>query len=169
MVVTHAELLELSDADLLGQCEVQTRRGSGPGGQKRNKTESAVRLRHAPSGITVQSDDTRSQHQNRRRALARLRERIALTLRHEIDPATWKPPESLARLLQGAVGRNNPDYLPAVAALLDLFVAVGCSVRDAAQHLGIGTGALSRRLLADESLARAVNGLRAERGLRLLR
>jgi hypothetical protein len=169
MSVTHTDLLPLSDADLLRQCDVQTRRGSGPGGQKRNKTESAVRLCHTPSGITVQSDDTRSQHKNRQKALTRLRERIALTLRCELDLAGWNPPEQLQLLLQGSIGRNSLDYLPAVAALLDLFVAVSCSVRDAAEKLGISTGALSRRLLADERLARAVNALRAERGMRLLK
>lgn len=47
-------------------------RGSGKGGQKRNKTESAVRCTHEPSGAVGQADDTRSQHQNKRLAFARM-------------------------------------------------------------------------------------------------
>ena len=60
----------LSDAQLLDQSEVDTYRASGPGGQKRNKTSSAVRLRHLPSGLIVIAEESRSQHENRERALA---------------------------------------------------------------------------------------------------
>lgn len=63
----------LPDDELLGQCEVETRRASGPGGQHRNKTESAVRLLHRPTGIVVQASERRSQGQNLAVALERLR------------------------------------------------------------------------------------------------
>jgi ribosome-associated protein len=55
---------------------VEVARASGPGGQHVNKTESAVRLRHPPSGVVVSSQDTRSQHRNRETAFARLIERL---------------------------------------------------------------------------------------------
>jgi ribosome-associated protein len=55
---------------------VEVARASGPGGQHVNKTESAVRLRHPPSGVVVISQDTRSQHRNRETAFARLIERL---------------------------------------------------------------------------------------------
>src|SRR5258707_6364884 len=71
----------LSDAQLLGQCAVDTYRGSGPGGQKRNKTSSAVRLRHLPSGLIVIAEESRSQHENRARALRRLRQALYLKVR----------------------------------------------------------------------------------------
>src|SRR4051794_41766574 len=61
----------LTDAQLLAQCAVDTYRASGPGGQKRNKTSSAVRLRHLPSGLAVIAEESRSQHENRARALRR--------------------------------------------------------------------------------------------------
>ncbi len=54
----------------------ETARGTGPGGQARNKTESAVILKHRPSGVTVRCDTSRSQHQNRVTALALLRARL---------------------------------------------------------------------------------------------
>jgi len=67
----------LSDDALLAQCEVQAHRASGPGGQHRNKAETAVRLVHLPSGISVEGKDQRSRTQNVRIALGRLREKLA--------------------------------------------------------------------------------------------
>ena len=57
---------------LLEECDVETHRASGPGGQHRNKTESAVRMTHRPSGIVRVAKDERSQLLNRRIALERI-------------------------------------------------------------------------------------------------
>src|SRR6266540_99573 len=76
----------LNDAQLLAQCEVDTYRASGPGGQKRNKTSSAVRIRHLPSGLIVIAEESRSQHENRVKALKRLRQAFYLKLREPISP-----------------------------------------------------------------------------------
>src|SRR5579885_1332779 len=81
----------LSDAQLLAQCAVDTYRASGPGGQKRNKTSSAVRLRHGPSGLIVIAEESRSQHENRVRALRRMREALYLKLREELSPEQLMP------------------------------------------------------------------------------
>jgi len=70
-------ILPESDEDLLRECEVETFRSSGPGGQHVNKTESAVRLRHGPSGVVVSSQQERSQHRNKAICLEKLREKIA--------------------------------------------------------------------------------------------
>jgi peptide chain release factor 1 len=77
--ITVAVLPEPSeDALVLHEKELdwKTTRGSGAGGQKRNKTESAVDLTHLPTGITVHCETERSQHENRRLALGRLRARL---------------------------------------------------------------------------------------------
>ncbi len=68
-----ARAARLSDDNLLAECDVQFFKGSGPGGQHRNKTETAVRLTHRPTQLVVTATERRSQLQNRGEALARLR------------------------------------------------------------------------------------------------
>jgi peptide chain release factor len=63
-----------TSADLLAQCEFSYTRSSGPGGQNVNKTDSAVILRHKPTGIKIKVQEYRSQYQNKQRALERLQE-----------------------------------------------------------------------------------------------
>ena len=73
------QLFQLFDTDLeilKKQVTVETYRSSGPGGQRKNKTETSVRLKHSPSGITVVATEHRSQSQNLKLALERLRKRL---------------------------------------------------------------------------------------------
>ena len=66
-----------SDDELLAQCEVETFRAGGPGGQHQNTTESGVRLRHRPSGVMATSRARRSQYLNKMDALRRLRIKVS--------------------------------------------------------------------------------------------
>lgn len=61
---------------LLAECEVTPYRSSGPGGQKKNKTESSVRIRHLPTGIVRIATESRSQSANKLRALERIHEAL---------------------------------------------------------------------------------------------
>ena len=66
-----------TDLDALKkQVVIETYRSSGPGGQRKNKTETSVRLKHLPTGITVIATEHRFQSQNLRLAFERLRERL---------------------------------------------------------------------------------------------
>ena len=61
-----------------GELEYSFFRSSGPGGQKKNTTDSAVRLRHLPTGLVVVSTSSRSQFQNKQLALLELARRLAV-------------------------------------------------------------------------------------------
>jgi len=81
--------IALEDAALLAECLETFFVGGGPGGQHRNKTESAVRLVHRPTGLAVTATERRSQAQNRAAALERLRAALVpLARRRRVRRAT---------------------------------------------------------------------------------
>ncbi len=165
--------LGLDEGELLAQCEVDRFRASGPGGQKRNKTDSAVRLRHRPTGLESIAVESRSQHENRACALKRLRLTIALEAREPIaDVATYEPGEAITGRMRGqriAVSTKNPAYPQVVAEVFDVIAASEWRLSDAAPVLGLSTAALGRFLEADPVVFRAANERRAALGLGLLR
>ena len=101
-------ILPESDEDLLRECEVDTFRSSGPGGQHVNKTESAVRLKHVPSGIVVSSQEERSQHRNKVICLRKLRNKVAqLNFRPKKRVPTRIPGCAKKRTLQEKAQRSQ--------------------------------------------------------------
>jgi protein subunit release factor B len=73
------ELIRLpeSDEELLRECEAETFRSGGPGGQHQNKVATGVRLRHLPTGLVATCREGRSQHRNKMNCLRKLREEAA--------------------------------------------------------------------------------------------
>src|SRR6476469_7639110 len=97
-----------SDEELLRECEVETFRSSGPGGQHVNKTESAVRLRHLPSGVVVTSQQERSQYRNKTPSLQKLREKIPrLNYRAPARVPTRIPRSAKKRTLEDKARRGE--------------------------------------------------------------
>jgi len=173
--VPRVDHLLASDEALIGQCEVDRYRASGPGGQHRNKTESAVRLRHKLTGAMAIGEDSRSQSENKLHAVRRLRATIALDLREPVRLDGFAPSPRLAAFVAagtaplGAKTKLTGAYWAAIAELLDLLVAGELEIATTAGRLGITTGALSKLLLHDDAVARVVNDLRRARGMRALR
>ena len=165
------QLLGLADAALLAQCDVDRLRGSGPGGQKRNKTESSIRLRHAASGLAAMSGESRSQPENKARALRRLRERFAFDMRQRVELDNYQPPPALAALVAQETVRKSEkwlrsaEYLRGAGDLIDLYQAAGCSLPEVARRLGVSQARLERLVRVDPRLARKLGELRtAQRG-----
>jgi RF-1 domain len=158
-----------SDDELLRQCEVDRYRASGPGGQKRNKTESAVRVRHRATGIAAHADDSRSQHENRARAVKRLRGHLATELRAPIELATYAPSPRLRELLDGGAARLGEKTRLTAGFWVAIAWACGVEVAATGERVGLGSAAVAKFLTCDPEVLRTINQERARRGLRPLR
>jgi peptide chain release factor-like protein len=148
----------LSDEQLLAQCRFEAFRGPGPGGQKRNKTSSSVRLTHESTGISALAGESRSQQVNRNSALKRLRHRMALQIRLD-----WKP-----KALDLDLSRRSAEYPGRMGEVLDALAANDWSVSETAKDIGATTGRVIRFLHGDEQVLAYVNQWRRERGLKAL-
>ena len=93
------ESFELKESDV----SFQTFRASGPGGQHRNKVETAVRLIHEKSGLIVVASDGKSQHQNRKKAWEKLRSRI-----NELNQSSFQKQNLDKWMAQIEIERGNP-------------------------------------------------------------
>lgn len=157
--------LDFSDDQLRAECVVHTHRIGGPGGQHRNKTESAVRLEHRPSGLSVTGQERRSQHQNAANALARLREAIAVQVRAPL-PETHVWPESVRIQNQRLkVSEKNAAFYHVLGAALDALAEFRGSPKDAAAYLGVTTSSFTRFLAGHPKAWIEANDIRRQYGL----
>ena len=155
---------------LLRDCEVRHERRRGPGGQHRNKTESAVVIRHLPTGIEGQAAERRSQFDNLRNAVKRLRMNLALAVRTtsqaEAAPsALWK-----SRCHDGRIGINadHDDFPTLLAEALDVLKSRNVHLPGSADQL-LCTSSQLIKLLKKEPRALAwLNEERRKHGLTLL-
>ena len=152
--------------DLLRQCDETRTRRSGPGGQHRNKVETAVILRHRPTGISAEASERRSQADNRRVAVWRLRLSLALSQREppELDApsALW---QSRRRGQQLSIAADHDDYPALVAEALDRLLPVGFEIKPAADALGVSSSQLMKLFRQVPAAWMAINRLRSEAGL----
>jgi hypothetical protein len=167
------EFWELTDEQLIAQCDWYARRASGRGGQKRNKTSSAITLRHRPTDITVVATESRLQGANREKALERLRLALALAVRRAVDPETFTAPaelhEQIDRNGKLKVNPRNPRYLSILATALDLLDYYRGQVSPAADRLGITTTNLVNLLEHDPKAWTAAQAMRKKYELPVLK
>ena len=176
-VSPHRPHLSLDDAALTGECDVHLYRSSGPGGQHRNKVSSAVRLRHRPTGVTAQAEESRSQHDNRRMALRRLRMNLACRHRFAIDPGGGQMPSVVAECLftprgrqssraarRLQVGRKDHRFWSVAAILLDALDAHAGRLAETARFFDIATANLVDTLKSDRHLLGAAQAIRKQHG-----
>ncbi len=155
---------QLPVEQLLASCEIKRTRGSGPGGQHRNKVETAIVVEHLPTGLRGEASERRSQEQNRQQAILRLRIKLALEVRH--DPAP-QPSDLWQRRAKGgriSVSALHEDFPALLAEALDVIHSKEYAVSDAAKRLGITASQLVKLLKVAPAALVQVNRERQSRG-----
>jgi len=154
---------------LLAACEIKRTRGSGPGGQHRNKVETAIVVEHSPTGLRGEASERRSQEQNRRQAILRLRVKLALEVRCEPS----RPPSELWRQRSTGgrltVSAAHDDFPALLAEALDVIQVRAGSIPAAAEQLGITASQLVKFLKVEPVALAGVNRERSSRGENPLR
>jgi hypothetical protein len=156
--------------ELLAQCDVRHDRRSGPGGQHRNKVQTAVVVVHRPTGISAEANERRSQAENKHEALRRLRLRLAVEIRSP-DVGAQPPSELWQRRTTGgriAVSPAHDDFPALLAEALDAVADADYELATAAARLGVTTSQLARLLRREPPAWTTVNQARRHRGLRPL-
>ena len=158
----------LPDHEFLKQCKITFGRGSGPGGQHRNKVETAVDVLHEPTGITSSASERRSQAQNRHKAIFRLRLKLAIKVRGEVHPDRHRPSQLWQERRQGKQMSVNPrheDYPALLAEAMDVIFARRFDVAGAAGVLGVSMSQLAKLVRHERHAMKLVNDGRVERNL----
>jgi hypothetical protein len=178
----------LDEDALMRACTMlQTRRG-GPGGQHRNKTSTTIVVTHKPTGVVAEASERRSQVDNRRVAIRRLREELAIRVRtdpnakvaevaitddDEIEPIDWPAMMNAYRQQHGGaklrMSEANVHRPSVLAVLLDDLVAEAGSTQPVAKQWNTSTSQLVRFLKEFPTALEMVNQLRKTSNLSPLR
>jgi len=169
MTDPHPATLEVDE--LLKQCAESRTRRSGPGGQHRNRVETAVIIKHSASGISAEANERRSHADNRVVAIFRLRINLALKVRTTAQPDDRPSDLWQHRTRQGrlSVNPSHCDFPALLAESLDRLSGAGWDTTLAAKRSGITTSQFVRFLKHEPRAFALLNDQRRELGLRPLR
>jgi hypothetical protein len=159
----------LTDEELIAQCKWSFSRSQGPGGQHRNKVETAVSIEHRPSRISAQASERRSQGENRDVALHRLRCRLAIQWidgERSDGQSTWE-----RYCLKGKlnVAESNADFPKLLAFLFERLRANQFDDATVAESLGTSRSQVLKFLTKFPPALQQLNQERVQRGLRPLK
>ncbi len=159
----------LAEDELLKQCSLRNDRRGGPGGQHRNKVETAVIVVHEPTGIVAEASERRSQVDNRRVAIQRLRLVLATDYRsaQHADSASelWCTRTQGGRL---SVSKEHDDYASLLSELLDRLDVLDYSLPECADFFSVSSSQLVKLLRQCPKALTQVNAARTERGMHKL-
>ncbi|MBS0191159.1 MAG: peptide chain release factor-like protein [Phycisphaerales bacterium] len=165
----------LSQEELLRQVRMTRGRDGGPGGQHRNKVETKVMLLHEPTGVQAQASERRSQEENRREAVWRLRLALAVQVRSvlvardsfgDVTSDLWRSRCKGGRIV---CSPKHADYPALLAEALNVIEASGLDPRKAALRLSCTASQLIRFVKDHPAAMEHWNRLRQERDLHALK
>ncbi len=156
---------------LLDECSVKRTRGSGPGGQHRNKVETAIVITHDSTGIVGQASEKRSQNQNKDAAIVRLRINLALGVRTDIveDQITSELWRSRIRSRKIQVSVLHSDFPSLLSEALDWTFFHSLEIALAASSLGLSTSQLVKFIKLEPAAFEMINREREKIGMRRLK
>jgi hypothetical protein len=156
---------------LLAECEMTRGRGSGPGGQHRNKVHTLVQLTHTPSGVQAHAGERREPEVNKRVAIKRLRLELGIRVRievpdGEIRSSLWRSRCKNQRIVCAA---DHADFPVLLAEALDVIHASGWDTKKAAVRLEVSMSQLIKLIAKHMPALVKVNHERGELGLHALK
>lgn len=154
----------LTIEQLLTQCDVQRTRASGPGGQHRNKVETAIVIIHRPTNIRGEASERRNQEQNRQQAIFRLRVKLALQIRNAPEPTVSDLWTNRVRGQRISVSGSHEDFPALLSEVLDSLAAEEFQLPIVAEEFGITKSQLIKFLKIEPAALALVNRERVERG-----
>ena len=160
----------LQPDSLLAECSQKAARRSGPGGQHRNKVETAVILTHLPTTTQAEANERRSQAENRAVALHRLRLKLALELRTPADKASGPSDLWRSRCRKGKIliAGEHADYPCLLAELFDFLDDAEYDMSLTAAHFEATASQLTKLIRKYPAALQQLNLRRSELGLNKL-
>lgn len=155
------------------EVKYEATRSTGPGGQHRNRVATAIRVTHLPTGVSAMGTERRSQLENKKMALYRLRHKLALTHRSAINdddlcsPAAYTPSEAWARRLKGQkikVSVTHDAFPALLAEVLDRLYVDLDDIGETASAFGVSNSQLIKFLASDRHALHQLNERRKKNG-----